>query len=135
MTNLKDSNHNHLASGSSDTIILTWYCLTSSRLHKLDGQIYGSCVACLTELPCGFLVSGGGCFDGRVKVWDIVNHKSIHSLKDFQKERYWNQIYSLKVLPQSQDLFVRQMMWLKYETLVWVDVLKIYMVTRMPSPI
>ena len=132
---LLESNRNYLASGSSDARILIWDCLTSSRLHTLDGHDNGSWVACLTELPCGFLASGGGCFDGRIKVWDIANNKPIHSLKDFQKERYWNQIYSLKVLPQSQDLFVRQMMWLKYETLVWVDVLKIYMVTRMPSPI
>ena len=103
---LLESNRNHLASGSSDARILIWDCLTSSRLHILDGHDNGSWVACLTELPCGFLASGGGCFDGRIKVWDIANNKQIHSLKDFQKERYWNQIYSLKALPQSQDLFV-----------------------------
>jgi ribosome assembly protein 4 len=103
---LLDSNRNHLASGSSDARILIWDCSTSSRLHTLDGHHDGSWVACLADLPSGFLVSGGGCFDGRIKVWDITKKKSIHSLKDFKKKGDWNQIYTLKALPQSQDLFV-----------------------------
>ena len=101
-----DSNPTHLASGSSDNSIKIWDCLTSNCLYNLNGHQSGSWIACLADLPCGYLVSGGGCFDGTIKIWDMALNKSIQEIKDFEKERYWNQIYCLRALPQSQDLFV-----------------------------
>jgi WD40 repeat protein len=75
-------------------------------LHNLLDHTYDSWKACITEMPDGLLISGGGCFDGNIKVWNVAENKCVHKLRDFSKERYWNQIHCLRVMPQSNDLFI-----------------------------
>ena len=75
-------------------------------LHNLLGHNFDSWIACVTEMPDGLLISGGGCFDGNIKVWNVAENKCVHILREYSKERYWNQIHCLRVMPQSNDLFI-----------------------------
>ena len=75
-------------------------------LHNLFDYTWIDGIVCMTEMPDGILISGSGRFDGNIKVWNLVENKCLHKLRDFCEEYFWNQIHCLRVMPQSNDLFI-----------------------------
>ena len=55
----------------------------------------------MTEMADRLLFSGGDCFDGNIKAWNVVQKKCVDSLRDAIGIKF----NCLRVMPQSKYLF------------------------------